>query len=129
MHAGFVESRDEYWALIRSCNVVVSTAIQENFGLAVVEAMMCGCLPVLPDRLSYPELLPADRHADLLYATDEQLSARLSALCDRQSPERSRVIEAAAGLPTFLGDRFGVPQQTRRLDAALHEAVESRPDG
>ena len=38
---------------------VLSTASHEFFGIAVVEAMLMGCLPWLPDRLSYPELVPA----------------------------------------------------------------------
>ena len=38
---------------------MLSTARHEFFGVAVVEALLAGCLPWLPDRLSYPELLPA----------------------------------------------------------------------
>jgi glycosyltransferase involved in cell wall biosynthesis len=66
--------------------VVVSTALQENFGIAVVEAAACGCLPLLPHRLSYPELLPADLHPALLYANTADLTNKLGAVLSR--PER-----------------------------------------
>ena len=39
---------------------MTSTARHEFFGIAVVEAIACGCLPWLPDRLSYPELVPQE---------------------------------------------------------------------
>ena len=55
---GGVETRSEYLDLLQECDWVTSTARHEFFGIAVVEAMLCGCLPWLPDRLSYPELLP-----------------------------------------------------------------------
>lgn len=59
LHAGRIEDRSEYLAMLASCDWVLSTARHEFFGVAVVEAMWMGCLPWLPDRLSYPELLPA----------------------------------------------------------------------
>ena len=51
----------EYAALLWAADLVVSTAIHEFFGVAVVEAIYCGCRPVLPWRLSYPELIPGRR--------------------------------------------------------------------
>ncbi len=57
-HAGFIESRDDYLAMLTTCDWVLSTARHEFFGVAVVEAMLAGALPWLPARLSYPELLP-----------------------------------------------------------------------
>ena len=35
--------------------MVVSFALQENFGIGVNEAVKLGCIPVLPNRLVYPE--------------------------------------------------------------------------
>ena len=58
-HAGWVESREAYWSHLREADWVLSTARHEFFGIAVVEAMLAGCLPWLPRRLSYPEILPA----------------------------------------------------------------------
>lgn len=60
VHAGFVEDRADYWARLASAGWVLSTANHEFFGIGVVEALLAGCLPWLPDRLSYPELVPAE---------------------------------------------------------------------
>jgi len=58
-HMGFVESKGEYWKWLSKADWVLSTAHHEFFGIAVVEALFAGCLPWLPEKLSYPELLPA----------------------------------------------------------------------
>lgn len=63
---GFMESRDAYDRLLREADIVLSTALHDFQGLAVQEAMAAGCLPVVPDRLAYPEYVPAAmRYASL----------------------------------------------------------------
>lgn len=52
---GYVESREEYEGILRDSDMIVSTAIHDFQGLAVLEAVDAGCIPVLPDRLAYPE--------------------------------------------------------------------------
>jgi glycosyltransferase involved in cell wall biosynthesis len=49
-------SKHEYYELLSQSKVVVSYALQENFGYGIVEATKLGCIPVLPNRLVYPEL-------------------------------------------------------------------------
>ncbi len=66
VHMGFLP-RDEYRRRLLEADVVVSTARQEFFGVAVVEAVAAGCLPIVPDRLSYPTLIPEDWHPMSLY--------------------------------------------------------------
>jgi glycosyltransferase involved in cell wall biosynthesis len=56
---GFVETEADYARLLRASHVVLSTALHEFQGLAVLEAAACGCYPLVPDRLAYPELFPA----------------------------------------------------------------------
>ena len=58
VHIGAPESVQAYAALLASSDVAVSTAHNEFFGLAMVEASYAGCLPLVPDRLAYPELYP-----------------------------------------------------------------------
>ena len=60
LHFGYVESRQEYIGLLCKADIVVSTARHEFYGISVIEAVRTGCIPVLPDRLSYPELFPAE---------------------------------------------------------------------
>jgi glycosyltransferase involved in cell wall biosynthesis len=78
-HYGYVESEAEYAGLLHRADIVLSTAIHEFFGVSVVEAISCGCLPVLPDRLSYPELIPPELHARCLYRGFDDLLAKLRA--------------------------------------------------
>lgn len=78
VHWGYAPSRANYADLLRRADLVVSTAAQEFFGIGVVEAMYCGCAPLLPRRLNYPDLLPAERHADCLYADDAALAPALA---------------------------------------------------
>ena len=49
--------RSRYLDLLAQSDVVVSVAEHEFFGIAVVEAIAAGCCPVLPNRLSYPEIV------------------------------------------------------------------------
>jgi len=56
---GYIESREEYQKMLAAADIVLSTALHEFQGLAVLEAIAAGCLPAVPDRLVYPELIPA----------------------------------------------------------------------
>lgn len=74
---GRVPSRKEYFKCLQRGHIVISTAFQENFGIAVVEAMRHGCLPLLPNRLSYPEILPKEFHKAFLYSDQDDLENKL----------------------------------------------------
>ncbi len=77
VHFGYADDVVTYARLLWQADVVVSTAVHEFFGAAVVEACYCGCLPLLPRRLSYPELIPAAHHEDCLYRDFDDLLTRL----------------------------------------------------
>lgn len=74
---GYVESREAYVSWLKKGAIVVSCAFQENFGISVVEAVRFGCLPLLPDRLSYPEIMPEDLHPMVFYQSKEDLVGKL----------------------------------------------------
>jgi glycosyltransferase involved in cell wall biosynthesis len=94
LHFGYLSSRSSYLHWLRKADLVISTAHHEFFGLAVIEAVRAGCRPLLPNRLSYPELFPAE----FLYA-DEELLPRL-----RQELLAFRPLPA--GRARELTDRF-----------------------
>ncbi len=74
---GYMESKKEYFKLLHQGAIVVSTAIQENFGISIVEAVRMGCIPVLPDRLSYPEIMPEKSLDRILYSDKNELLIKL----------------------------------------------------
>ncbi len=77
LHFGYAQNRSEYLHLLKRSDVVVSTALHEFYGMAVIEAVRAGCYPVLPNRLSYPELFPEN----YLYTSAGNLYQKLRDLC------------------------------------------------
>ena len=67
-HFGYVENKENYSKLLHSGDIVVSTATYEFFCVAIMEAIYCGCHPLVPNRLHYPELIPESLHKPLLHA-------------------------------------------------------------
>jgi len=99
-HSGFVDSRAEYLALLGTCDLVVSTALHEFYGIAVGEALAAGCAALLPNRLAYPELLPRGWHAAGLYEEGELVDRLLAHARDpaplRVPADRAKQREALA---------------------------------
>jgi hypothetical protein len=70
---GHLPRREDYVHVLWDSDIVVSTAVQEFFGIAVMEAAYCRARPLLPRRLVYPELYPER----FLYARDEDFAGAL----------------------------------------------------
>jgi len=51
-------TKEEYYDLLNRSKIAVSCALQETWGIAMQEAVLAGCVPFVPDRLSYKELYP-----------------------------------------------------------------------
>jgi glycosyltransferase involved in cell wall biosynthesis len=121
VHYGYAEDRRRYLELLASGDVVVSTSNQENFGIAMVEAIAAGCRPVLPKRLSYPEIVPERFHESCLYTSQRSLLDTLRRAVSAQSergrdlgPEQMRALQDA--MMTYDWSR-----SAPRLDAVLAE--------
>ena len=60
LHAGFAPDKSAYWQRLQQSDIVVSTADHEFFGIAICEAVAAGAVPLLPERLAYPEVFPLE---------------------------------------------------------------------
>jgi glycosyltransferase involved in cell wall biosynthesis len=70
---GYVESREEYVRLLWNADIVVSTAKQEFFGIAMAEAVWCGAWPIAPKALVYEDLYGGTGTSQHLYRDDAEL--------------------------------------------------------
>lgn len=77
VHYGWAEP-DVYDAFLVSSDLVVSTAHHEFFGISVTEAIYAGAFPLLPNRVVYPERIPAHLHARCLYEDENDLVDKLT---------------------------------------------------
>ena len=112
VHHGFLD-RPAYVSLLGRTDIVVSAAHHEFFGIAMVEAMVAGAIPVLPKRLSYPEVVPERFHPAALY-DEGGLVDRLRNVILNLAEYRSRV--------EGLGDQLRVydwPTLVNDYDTAL----------
>ena len=69
---------------------VVSTASYEFFCVSIMEAIYCGCHPLVPNTLHYPELIPETLHSPLLHAPvlyddEDQLFHHLKNLLEKKT--------------------------------------------
>ncbi|TKB09320.1 DUF3524 domain-containing protein [Desulforhopalus sp. IMCC35007] len=58
IHFGFADSYQAYIDQLARGSLVISTSQHEFYGISILEAVRAGCWPLLPQRLSYPELFP-----------------------------------------------------------------------
>jgi len=115
---GYVKSRREYENWLARGDLALSTSRQENFGISVVEAVYFGAWPLLPRRLSYPELIPEKFHPSVLYDDEEDL---LDKFCHRLEDIRR------GGLPdselSGAMERFSWKNQIAQYDKLFERAV------
>ena len=115
---GYIDSFAEYARLLWRADYVVSSARQEFFGVSVCEAIYCGCIPILPDRLNYPYLIPQAFKSACLYK-DDRLAAQL-----RYHLDKDLALDAKT-----LGDeisRFDWQVMAPQYDAELEELANHR---
>uniref|UniRef100_A0A182RRF6 tRNA-queuosine alpha-mannosyltransferase n=1 Tax=Anopheles funestus TaxID=62324 RepID=A0A182RRF6_ANOFN len=100
-------SREDYRRTLAEGDVVLSTALHEFYGVAMLEAVYSGCVPLAPNRLVYPELYPSDK----LFNTTVQLVKQLYNWCrNRTLFEKHRdAFFSQISLDAYTADQL-VPQ-------------------
>ena len=117
---GYQQKRSDYEGALLDADVIVSTAGHEFFGISVVEAIGAGAYPVLPRRLSYPEILGGACGAEERYFYDggvEGLAVRLAELAKKV--QRGGLWADPKGQGALLVERFTWEKLGSQLDEAI----------
>ena len=119
IHFGFA-SADRYRELLWQSDITISTAKHEFFGISILEAVYCHTFPLLPDRLSYPELFPKGTHGAILYRNERELFDRLVTIL----PDHVRRKMVTDSLSTHV-KKYGWPQIIRQYDQKIGTIVQN----
>lgn len=103
-------AREEYEQQLQKMDLVVSTADHEFFGIAICEAIWAGAIPILPNRLSYPELAPTECLYDELVDAVPMIQRCLS-------PSRRRTLSSQCR-------EFIAPMRTSEVVQELDDAMD-----
>jgi glycosyltransferase involved in cell wall biosynthesis len=86
IHYGYAPDFATYARLLWRSTIVVSCAWQDFFGISMCEAIYCGCLPIMPRRLNYPDLVPTDYQELCLYDEEKLIDPLRHALKRHSEP-------------------------------------------
>lgn len=89
VHFGYAESFEQYAQWLWKADILPVTSQQDFFGGSVVEAMYCGCFPILPKRLAYPEHIPKALHSTYFYKNTADLKEKLTQAIDNIAAVRA----------------------------------------
>lgn len=111
-------SKDEYHNLLSRATLAVSMAQHEMLGIGMYEAAINGCIPLVPNRLSYREMYPTafrypsswslNHSSPSRYSQDLQdLVTRIYSTLDKQDELRVKLAKAMPDLHMFFNGRTG----------------------
>jgi glycosyltransferase involved in cell wall biosynthesis len=119
---GYVPGRDQYLANIRAADVVVSTATNEWFPLATIEATVAGAFPLVGRGLANGEVF-GEALAEFSYRGPVDLRRRLSRLL----AEPAATTAAAESLGHHLAARFDWAARAKEFDALFAAVLTQDP--
>jgi glycosyltransferase involved in cell wall biosynthesis len=84
--------RDHLRGMLLNSKVYLHPVVNEHFGISIVEAMSCGCIPVVHDSGGPREFVPDY----LRYKSVEEAAEKVEKAIDDWSPEKARKISDVA---------------------------------
>jgi len=114
------------WGALYGAEAFILTSHQENFGIAVVEALACGKPVLISNQVNIWREIEADR-AGLVRDDTVRGCEELFRQWQGFSSDEKNTIQAAA--KSCYENRFGVTLATRRLLAAIEEPVSDTRTG
>lgn len=113
LHWGYVESKEAYYDWLERSTILPVTSRHDFFGLSVLEAIAAGVQPLLPERLSYPEIFGKDEGS--FYQKEEELIEKLKNMISNPWKENEVLKEAA--------EQFVWEKIIRQYDASISKIV------
>jgi glycosyltransferase involved in cell wall biosynthesis len=90
-HLGFVEEKQKI-EMFQKCSVYLNLAVNETFGISVVEALAAGCVPIAHNSGAIPEFLPEEfRYSDPKMAAEKVM---VNIACENTTRKKMRTIAA-----------------------------------
>jgi len=114
-HVGYA-SREQYLALLKESDIVVGDPLHEYFGISIIEALAAGAYPVLPDGLSYPEIL-TEKYNHILFQSGSFKATLVNAI--EAIDKKLKMVE---GLDSEMM-RFDWSNQIQNYDTELEKLV------
>jgi len=116
---GYTASYGDYAKWLWEADILPVTSNQDFFGGSVVEAMYCNTLPILPNKLAYPEHIPQELHKRFLYNGDTQRLEKIEGVLNRNSVETNELIRKHVS-------RYDWKNCISTYDNALYEVYENK---
>lgn len=82
---GFAADFAEYASWLWRADILPVTSNHDFFGASTVQAICCGCYPLLPGRLAFPGHVPEDLNPVYVYNDQEDMTARLRGILEDRS--------------------------------------------
>jgi glycosyltransferase involved in cell wall biosynthesis len=114
IHWGYAR-QDLYRRLLWEATLTVSTAHHEFFGISILEAAYCQTLPLVPNRLSYPEILPTAFHEPCLYDGEVELLELLKQALENPQSTRKTAQALAIQVENYNWKKWA-PEYDRLLE-------------
>ena len=73
--------------------------------MSVVEAVRFGCLPLLPNRLVYPDIIPEEFHSKVLFANHQDLIEKLATGLRANAQDGDLRLRLSAAMAQFAWER------------------------
>ena len=116
VHYGYADSFKEYAKWLWRADILPVTSNQDFFGASIMESVYCGTRPLLPERLSYPELIPAEFHESILYDDYNDFVQRLEKMIQANNNDKAHIRNIAL--------RFDWAEIINRYDEAFEEIIQ-----
>ncbi len=112
LHWGYAKDRDAYFHLLSQGDLLPVTAIQDFFGISMVEGLHAGLIPLVPKTGVYKEHIPTNYHSQLLYSDSLEFQQKLISFL--KNPNRFDRISTSNWATSYSWEHMAP-----RYDAAL----------